>query len=123
MRWRLYALAELLNSKALTPADYCIAAFGTDFSDNGDSEVILQEVKEVFEERFKRGDKVQYINAAYNIQTFYEVSARYNELHKDIAMVQYYIANRKTEKKKDSEDLENPDYNEESYKAECESDK
>ena len=38
MRWRLYNLAEILNAKALTPADYCIAAFtGQDFSDNGDS--------------------------------------------------------------------------------------
>ena len=48
MRKRLYDFAEQLNAKALTPADYCIAAFGTDFSDNGDSEVILNEVKEVF---------------------------------------------------------------------------
>lgn len=124
MRWRLYNLAEELNAKALTPADYCIAAFtGQDFSDCGDSQVILEEVKEVFEDRFQKGSKVQYINAAYNIQTFYEVSERFNELNKDIAMIEYYISQRKTEKDKETGELENPDYNEDTYKEECESEK
>ena len=119
MRWRLYATAEQLNAKSLTPADYCIAAFtGQDFEDCGDSAGILQKVKDVFEERFQRGEKVQYINAAYDIQQFYAVSARFNELNKDIAMVNYYIADRKAKK-----DPIDQDYNEDAYRTDCEAEK
>jgi hypothetical protein len=35
MRKKLFAKAEELNAKSLTPADYCIMAMGTDFEDNG----------------------------------------------------------------------------------------
>lgn len=65
------------------------------------------------------GGKIQYINAAYDIGAFYEVSARFNELNKEIALVEYYIESRKTEKEKDSEELKDPDYNEDQYRAEC----
>lgn len=124
MRWRLYGQAEILNAKALTPADYCIAAFtGQDFEDSGDSENILQKVKEVFEERFSRGEKVQYVNAAYNISNFYEVSERYAEINKDIAMVNYYINKRKTAKNKETDELEDPDYNEDSFRADSQAEK
>lgn len=35
MRKKLFAMAEELNAKSLTPADYCVMAMGTDFDDNG----------------------------------------------------------------------------------------
>ena len=120
MRKKLFAMAEELNAKSLTPADYCIMAMGTDFDDAGNSESMLAEVKEVFDNKWNMGDKIQYINAAYDIENFYEVSSKYNSLNKDIAMVEYYIESRKTEKEKDSEELKDPDYNEDKYRAECE---
>jgi len=40
-------------------------------------------------------------------------------LSKEIALVEYYIESRKTEKEKDSEELKDPDYNEDKYRAEC----
>jgi hypothetical protein len=98
MRKKLFAMAEELNAKSLTPADYCIMINGCDFDDNGNEEAILGEIKEVFDNRFNAGGKVQYINAAYDIANFYEVSSRYNTLNKEIALVEFYIEQRKTEK-------------------------
>ena len=120
MRKKLFAMAEELNAKSLTPADYCIMAMGTEFDDAGNSESMLAEVKEVFDNKWNMGSKVQYINAAYDIENFYEVSSRFNSLNKEIAMVEYYIESRKTETEKDSEELKDPDYNEDKYRSECE---
>jgi len=119
MRKKLFALAEELNAKSLTPADYCIMGLGMDFEDAGNSESMLAEIKEVFDNKWNMGDKVQYINPAYDIENFYEVSAKYNNLNKEIALVEYYIESRKTETEKDSEELKSPDYNEDAYRAEC----
>jgi len=47
------------------------------------------------------------------------VSSRFNALNKEIALVEYYIESRKTEKQKGSEELKDPDYNEDKYRAEC----
>jgi len=58
MRKRLFALAEELNAKSLTPADYCIMAMGTDFEDNGNSDAILNEIKEVFDNKWNLGNKI-----------------------------------------------------------------
>jgi len=58
MRKRLYMLAEELNAKSLTPADYCVMIRNCDFDDNGSEESILAEVKEVFENRYNLGNKV-----------------------------------------------------------------
>lgn len=66
------------------------------------------------------GHKIQYINVAYDIENFYEVSSRFNTLNKEIALVEYYIQSRKTELKKGTDELKDPDYDEEKYRAECE---
>jgi hypothetical protein len=120
MRKKLFAMAEELNAKSLTPADYCVMVMNCDFDDNGSEQTIHAEIKDVFNSKFNNmGEKIQYINAAYDIENFYEVSSRFNTLNKDIALVEYYIESRKTEKEKDSEELKDPEYNEDKYRAEC----
>jgi hypothetical protein len=72
MRSKLYQYAEELNAKSLTPADYCVMCVGCDFDEPGNADHIHNEVKDVMEGRFGLGNKVQYVNAAYRINDFYE---------------------------------------------------
>jgi hypothetical protein len=111
MRFQLIKNAEVLNSKSLTPADYCIMGMGMDFEEPGNADHINEKIKEYFEENYQMGSKIQYTNAAYNIGEFYSTSTRYNDLNGQIALVEYYIEQRKTDK-------ENPDpeYNEDKYR-------
>lgn len=78
-----------------------------------------KEIKDVFEERFKLGNQIQYINAAYDIGNFYEVSSKFNSLNKDIALVEYYIKTRAAEEDEETKEKKDPDYNEDKYRAEC----
>jgi hypothetical protein len=92
LRRQLYLKAEQLNAKSLTAADYCIMIMNCSFEDNGNSELIFNDVKEVMQERFEIGDKVQYTNAAYDINDFYECSASVTELNGYIGIVEHYIS-------------------------------
>jgi len=113
MRFQLIKNAEILNSKSLTPADYCIMGMNMDFEEPGNADHIHEKIKEYFEENYQMGSKIIYTNAAYNIGEFYSTSTRYNDLNGQIALVEYYIEQRKTDK----EDPQ-PDYNEDKYREE-----
>ena len=78
-----------------------------------------KEIVDVFEARYKLGGQVQYINAAYDIGNFYEVSSKFNSLSKDIALVEYYIRTRAAEVDEETKEKKDPEYNEDKYRAEC----
>lgn len=81
MRSKLYDYAEQLNAASLTPADYCVQVIGCELEDAGNADSIFNEVKEVMQDRFGLGEKVQYVNAAYNTSDFYALSAKFNEIN------------------------------------------
>ena len=84
LRFQLIKNAEVLNSKSLTPADYCIMGMGmdkNDFEDPGNADHINETIKEYFEKNYQMGSKIQYTNAAYDIGEFYNLSTRYNDLN------------------------------------------
>lgn len=108
MRSKLYQYAEELNAKSLTPADYCVMCVGCDFDEPGNADHIHNEIKDVMEDRFGLGNKVQYVNAAYRINDFYEHMEDLHRLNGEIATVEHFIEEQKKE---------TPDYNEDAYRA------
>jgi len=69
MRKYLLETAILLDSKTITPSDYCLMGFDMSFEDCTQDGIEL-EVREAFHRDFNL--EVEYVNATYNIKDFYK---------------------------------------------------
>jgi len=103
MRKKLLEEALKLDLDAFTPSDFCLMGTNIKFTDY-DPEAMKEKVKAHFEKKYNISD-VQYVNFAYDIQNFYELTEKYNELSKQQMLVQAYCKQNKME--------------EETYKSRC----
>lgn len=95
MRKRLADKANTLDADVNSPADYCIVAKNLKFKDYS-NEAIEESIKNHFQSKYGiEGKDYQYSNPAYNIEDYYNVSAKYDALNKKEQLVLGYIKEMK----------------------------
>lgn len=80
MRRRLLTKIMELDDKALTPSDYCLMGMHMKFEDYT-AQGMKEEITEYFIENYNQlEENIEYINISYNINKYYKLSQRYDEL-------------------------------------------
>lgn len=91
MRRMLLKSIEKLDVDSLTPSDYCLQGYYMEFEDYK-AEAMEAEIRTYFNEEFDGlGDKIEYINPAYYIGSYYELSEQLRVLSKELQIVDDYI--------------------------------
>lgn len=101
VRRQLLNKAQDLDRDAYTPADYCLMGTSMAFDDYAQL-AVENHLKGYFKDRFDLD--IVYANACYNIDDFYKVSERFNEVSKKKGIIQFFCKEH--------------DITEEAYKAE-----
>ena len=92
MRKKLLNSIDELDMENLTPSDYCLQGHYMKF-ESYTQESMEKEVREFFNQEYDMlGDKIEYVNPAYNIGSYYELSEKIRLLSKEMQMVDEYIA-------------------------------
>ena len=80
MRRRLLTKIMELDDKALAPSDYCLMGMHMKFEDYT-AQGMKEEITEYFTENYNQlEENIEYINISYNINKYYKLSQRYDEL-------------------------------------------
>jgi hypothetical protein len=82
MRKKLLDSIDKLDMENLTPSDYCLQGHYMKF-ESYTQESMEKEVREFFNQEYDGlGDKIEYVNPAYNIGSYYELSEKFRLLSK-----------------------------------------
>lgn len=107
MRKRLMSQSLTLDMDAFTPSDFCIMGMNMVFDDYN-PDAMEKEVKDHFEEAYGIND-IQYINFAFNIDSLYQYTEKYNDLIKKQQLVAAFCKQTDLEPEKYKEMCEDPD--------------
>ena len=91
MKTKIRQNIDELDHTAFTPSDFCIMAHNVDFKQGAGPQEIEEGFRSFFNKNFDGiGDRIVYVNPAYKIGEFYEVSTRYTELTKLNTILEAY---------------------------------
>ena len=87
MRKQLLSSIDKLDIENLTPSDYCLQGYYMNFEDYK-PQAMEQEIRNFFNEEYEGlGDKIEYVNPAYDIGSYYELSEKMRILSKELQIV------------------------------------
>jgi hypothetical protein len=91
MRKQLLRSIDKLDIENLTPSDYCLQGYYMEFEDYKPA-AMEEEIRKYFNEEYNgMGDKIEYVNPAYDIGSYYELSEKMRMLSKEMQMVEQYM--------------------------------
>lgn len=96
MKTKLWQKINELDQAAFTPSDFCIMGKNIEFEEGASPENIKAGMIRFMNENFDGlGEKIVYVNPAYDIGDFYKQSTRYAELTKLKMILEAYKEDNK----------------------------